>query len=508
MTTQRKQWVSWEEFYALFPGLSLWSVIDFQRIGGLTPGSIPFADATGMLTEYNTGLFFDETNVRLGVGTGGPVCTGHLRSAVCADYAGLHPDTVLLLENDDNVTLQFQCSTTGEARIRFCDDDFNPSAGTIDYEFTNNYMVFGVATAINMYLTPTGLGVGNIIPTNELHVSGPGTDEGGLAGGSDVVARFRQTVAGHCGISVDALANYDPVLYLAENGEAQWDIRNDASESDEFQIRYQGRAVVNRTDFIIDASGNVEIPTGNLSIRSQNELRFYDNGNYVGFEAPALGADQIWVLPTADGNLNDLLKTSGAGVLSWTPAGAGDVTAGANLTDLAIVRGDGGAKGVKTSTAIITDAGEMYNPSQPAFLAYNSATDLDVTGDSTVYTVDFDTEVFDQGGDFAADTFTAPIDGRYLLAVSVAASDLDADTYERFLVSLITSNRTYYIGIDSGLDYFSTGAIKSISTVVVVDMDANDTAHVTLTVAGGAKSVDCHGHATALYTCFSGTLIC
>lgn len=56
------------------------------------------------------------------------------------------------------------------------------------------------------------------------------------------------------------------------------------------------------------------------------ELRFYDDGaNYVGFKAPALTANKIWVLPDADGGANELLKTDGSGNLSWTataPPGA------------------------------------------------------------------------------------------------------------------------------------------------------------------------------------------
>jgi len=58
--------------------------------------------------------------------------------------------------------------------------------------------------------------------------------------------------------------------------------------------------------------------TGNLTIGGSNkELRFYEGANYVGFEAPALAADQIWVLPTADGSANAILGTDGAGTLSW-----------------------------------------------------------------------------------------------------------------------------------------------------------------------------------------------
>lgn len=62
---------------------------------------------------------------------------------------------------------------------------------------------------------------------------------------------------------------------------------------------------------------------GTLSVKSSNELRFYDNGNYVGFEAPALAADKIWVLPNADGNASDFLQTDGSGNLTWAAGGGG-----------------------------------------------------------------------------------------------------------------------------------------------------------------------------------------
>ena len=60
---------------------------------------------------------------------------------------------------------------------------------------------------------------------------------------------------------------------------------------------------------------------GNLSLTASNtELRFYEGSNYVGFEAPALSGDQIWVLPAADGTANQVLQTNGSGTLSWGTA--------------------------------------------------------------------------------------------------------------------------------------------------------------------------------------------
>jgi len=57
---------------------------------------------------------------------------------------------------------------------------------------------------------------------------------------------------------------------------------------------------------------------GSIGLTNFNEMRWYDDGaNYVGFEAPALSADQIWTLPPADGISGDVLTTDGAGSLSW-----------------------------------------------------------------------------------------------------------------------------------------------------------------------------------------------
>lgn len=64
-------------------------------------------------------------------------------------------------------------------------------------------------------------------------------------------------------------------------------------------------------------SGVLLTVNGHIGITSQNEMRFYDNGNYVGFEAPALSANQIWVLPDADGIDGDVMFTDGAGNLNW-----------------------------------------------------------------------------------------------------------------------------------------------------------------------------------------------
>ena len=73
--------------------------------------------------------------------------------------------------------------------------------------------------------------------------------------------------------------------------------------------------------------------TGNVILDNQVDARFREataNGtNYVGFQAPAtIAVDVLWTLPATDGTSNQVLKTDGAGTLSWsTPTSLGLVIA-------------------------------------------------------------------------------------------------------------------------------------------------------------------------------------
>tara|TARA_R110001583_G_scaffold49594_2_gene155286 strand:+ start:14428 stop:15729 length:1302 start_codon:yes stop_codon:yes gene_type:complete len=96
-------------------------------------------------------------------------------------------------------------------------------------------------------------------------------------------------------------------------------------------------------DALSIADGGALTTSGNLSIGgSNNELRFYEGANYVGFEAPALSADKIWVLPSADGSANQTLTTNGSGTLSFgTLPVAGGGTGATTITANGVVIGNG-----------------------------------------------------------------------------------------------------------------------------------------------------------------------
>ena len=151
--------------------------------------------------------------------------------------------------------------------------------------------------------------------------------------------------------------------------------------------------------------------------------------------------------------------------------------------------------------------GNDVNPSRACFLAHNSATDVDQTGNGAQATVDFDTEIFDQGGDFAADTFTAPVTGRYLLTANVQILSLTTAA-DGATLRIITGNRNYRGNrFDLGGDF---PPVLGLTISIVADMDSGDTATVTVAVTGEANDgiVDIEGSdSTELFTSFSGCLL-
>ncbi len=205
---------------------------------------------------------------------------------------------------------------------------------------------------------------------------------------------------------------------------------------------------------------------------------------------------------------DDLLNFNlGAGTLDIIAKEA--VSAAANLTDNLVVRGDGGTTGVQTSTISVTDNGEMTNASQPAFLALLGSTVNNQTGDGTVYTIVFDTEIFDQNSDFntGTGTFTAPVTGRYAFAAGVYALDQNSSN-SAGNVRLVTSNRNA-LGMTGNAANWRSGTNDSTFLVSsLTDMDAADVANVTITIFASTLTVDIGGGATDPLTYFSGFLAC
>jgi hypothetical protein len=134
----------------------------------------------------------------------------------------------------------------------------------------------------------------------------------------------------------------------------------------------------------------------------------------------------------------------------------------------------------------IDSSGAVTMPLQPAFLARPLVTQANIPASTTV-TVVFGTEVFDQNSDFASNTFTAPVTGKYQFSYSLYLTNIDtaASYYEIYLE---TSNRAYAFVIDpnfaSDLNYLT------LTQSVLADMDAGDTAYVTIRQQTGTAQTD------------------
>jgi hypothetical protein len=119
-------------------------------------------------------------------------------------------------------------------------------------------------TVVRLANSTDDVGIGTTNPQNPLAVQGQGTDVGGVATFGEVVARVKQFFSDrHTALSVDSHANQDAIVYLAEDGAAAWDLRNDVSAG-QFQVRYHG---ANERQLVIDAAGNVGIGTTSPGVR-------------------------------------------------------------------------------------------------------------------------------------------------------------------------------------------------------------------------------------------------
>ena len=141
--------------------------------------------------------------------------------------------------------------------------------------------------------------------------------------------------------------------------------------------------------------------------------------------------------------------------------------------------------------------GHITMPSQPAFQAVPASNQDNVSSGAQVV---FGTERFDVNGDFASNTFTAPVTGKYQLNLQLRVAQVDQVVYTALQIE--SSNKTYQSIIDTGaLDEDADFWMFNIH--VIADMDANDTADVHFYQNGGTAQADINTESS-----FSGALIC
>ena len=169
-----------------------------------------------------------------------------------------------------------------------------------------------------------------------------------------------------------------------------------------------------------DVNGTLNV-SGTVSLDgTANELRFYEGSNYVGFEAPALSGDQIWVLPDSDGTAGYALKTDGSGNLSWglaggnafetiAIAGQSSVVADSSSDTLTLAAGTGITLTTNASTDTITITNSSLGANAFGTIAVSGQSDVDADSTSDTLTL-----VGQNGVAITTDasTDTVTIDGR------------------------------------------------------------------------------------------------
>ena len=147
-----------------------------------------------------------------------------------------------------------------------------------------------------------------------------------------------------------------------------------------------------------------------------------------------------------------------------------------------------------SSAPAFADLSPTGAPITVAFQANLSSDATSVTGDGTAYTVLWDNEVYDIGGDFDTSTgvFTSSATGKCFFTASV---NIYRDTAEtNLLVTLSTSNRDYSVIGNTYVERFQyTVAYQYQCTQSVsqlCDMDVADTASIVVTLSDGTKNVD------------------
>jgi hypothetical protein len=125
------------------------------------------------------------------------------------------------------------------------------------------------------------------------------------------------------------------------------------------------------------------------------------------------------------------------------------------------------------------------------FLAKITSARSNVTGDNTLYTATgaIWTETFDTGSDFVNGTFTAPETGKYILGCLIQVDGLTSN-HTRSSLKIVTSNRSFWV-MDRHIWNEGAGVSQvRFTECVVCDMDASDTAYITIQITATDKTVD------------------
>ena len=225
-------------------------------------------------------------------------------------------------------------------------------------------------------------------------------------------------------------------------------------------------------DFRVESNGNAN-------------MLFVDGGNNivsVGGSATTTAKPTFAIVDTTNGGIMTMRGQSPKIHFDVTSSGVPKI-----LMDNAGVEFKSGTLDAEGNVHLKIDAnGHITKPLQPAFQVQPASNQLNVAENETIV---FGTERFDQNGDFASNTFTAPVTGKYQFNIALRVDQIDLDA-NWVRVELVTSNLSYFPAIfDPGV-LSSDPAHWNLSFSVLADMDAGDTANLGWGQSAGASQAD------------------
>jgi hypothetical protein len=146
-----------------------------------------------------------------------------------------------------------------------------------------------------------------------------------------------------------------------------------------------------------------------------------------------------------------------------------------------------------TSHIVIDSTGAVTKPLQPSALAGVPSEKTNLTGDGTSVTIGASgaevTEIYDNNGDMSNGVFTCPVDGRYLMTLSLMIDEID-DAVTDVFIQMESSNRTQYWARDPHEGGRASSDSYGIVIAIIAEGDANDTLTFKFSASGTDKSVD------------------
>ena len=121
------------------------------------------------------------------------------------------------------------------------------------------------------------------------------------------------------------------------------------------------------------------------------------------------------------------------------------------------------------------------------------------------YQIEKNSIVFDIGSNFASNTFTAPVTGKYQLNMLLRLHDYD-QSFDYLHLRIVTSNRNYKM-LREPVPFDDEISMLSWGTSVLADMDAGDTAYIAIYQQGGSAILDVSG-SDGQFSWFTGHLVC